>query len=559
MRVFIVLIALCVAAQGQVPTVAPKSNDESATGSITGRVVNESGQPVAGASATVRRTNSSTGRTTTTDAEGNFRVNNLDRGLYIITASAAAHITLPSNSGGPPTYYRLGDTANVRLVRGGIVTGTVTNSFGEPVVAVRVRAMMIRDVNGRTPTALFDGLRQNQTDDRGVYRLWGLLPGTYIVSAGGAGMQQFNFNPYDFDTPTYAPSSTRDDAAEVTVTNGEETNVDIRYRGEAGYTISGTVKVAAPTNTASISITPAKGTLTFSGNIFQPPNSRGFALNGISDGEYDLVAQEFPAAQGATMPVIQLSEPRRVIVKGASVSGVELTTKPLGVVTGKIVLESSKVPACQGKRPPLLTESLVQLRRPERDPEKDTAASARVFGMAGSPDPNGAFVLRNLSPGNYQFEPIFYARYWYLRSIAIGKTDAAANWTTVKFSDQLTNLTITLAEGAASVRGKLASGEPTPGMVLYLVPSEPDKAADVLRFFVSEIAADGTFALNNLPPGRYWVLTQPTADAQTATMTRLREPEASTVRTKLRKTAETKKAEIQLKPCQNLANYELKP
>ena len=251
------------------------------------------------------------------------------------------------------------------------------------------------------------GLNQYQTDDRGIYRLFGLIPGTYLVSAGGSGMQQFNFNPYDFDTPTYAPSSTRDTAAEVSVTSGEETNVDIRYRGEPGYIISGTVKVAAPMNTATISITPAKASLTASGNIFQPPGRRGFAFNGISDGEYDLVAQEFAPAQAAAMPTIQLSEPKRIIVKGASVTGIELTTKPLGSVSGRFVLESSKVPECQGKRPPLLAETLVQLRRPEKDPEKDISPYARVFGMSGSPDPKGTFVLRNLSAGKYQFEPQF--------------------------------------------------------------------------------------------------------------------------------------------------------
>lgn len=555
MRLFIVLIALCVAVQGQELSSPPKSTNEPVSGNISGTVVNESGQPVAGASLVVRRTNSPSGRTTKTDAEGNFNVNNLDRGLYVITANAPAHISLPSN---PPSYYRIGDTVNLRLVRGGVITGTVMNSLGEPVVAVRVRAMMVRDANGRPPTSPFVGLNQYQTDDRGVYRLWGLLPGTYLVSAGGTGMQQFNFNPYDFDTPTYAPSSTRDNAAEVTVTSGEETNVDIRYRGEPGYTISGTVKVVAPTNTASISITPANGSLTSSGNIFQPPGGRGFAFNGVGDGEYDLVAQEFTPTQNVTMPTIQLSEPKRVIVKGASVTGIELTTKPLGSVSGRIVLESSKVPACQGKRPPLLAETLVQLRRPEKDPEKDVASYARVFGMSGSPDPKGAFVLRNLSAGKYQFEPIFHARYWYLQSLAMGKTDVAANWTTVKFGEHLTNLTITLAEGAASVRGKLESGEPAPGTVLYLVPSEQDKAGDVLRFFVTEIGADGTFALNNLPPGRYWALAQTNSDLQIATVIKLRQPEAATARTKLRKTAEAKKSELELKPCQNLTGYALK-
>ena len=554
MRLFIVLIALCVAVQGQERSVAPRSNDEPVGGSISGRVVNESGQPVAGATTLVRRLNSSGGRTTTTDAEGNFRANNLDRGLYVISANAPAHVLLPSD---PPIYYRIGDTVNLRLVRGGVITGTVMNSLGEPVVAVRVRATMVRDANGRPPTLPLVG-GQYQTDDRGVYRLFGLLPGTYLVSAGGAGMQQFGFNPYDFDAPTYAPSSTRDNAAEVTVTSGEETNVDIRYRGEQGHTISGTVKVVAPTNAASISITAANGSLASSGQIYQPPGGRGFAFNGVSDGEYDLVAQEFSAVQGATMSALQLSEPKRVIIKGASVTGIELTTKPLGSVSGRIVMESSKIPECRGKRPPLWAETLVQFRR-ERNPEKDSPSNARMFGMSGSLDPQGAFVLRGLSAGKYQFEPVFHARYWYLQSIAMGKTDAAANWTMVKFGEHLTNLTITLAEGAASVRGKLESGEPVPGTVLYLVPSEQDKAGDVLRFFATEIGADGTFALNNLSPGRYWALAQTSTDSQIATVTKLRQPEAAAARTKLRKTAEAKKTELELKPCQNLTGFELKP
>jgi hypothetical protein len=265
---------------------------------------------------------------------------------------------------------------------------------------------------------------------------------------------------------------------------------------------------------------------------------------------------------------MMVSEPKRVIVKGASVTGIELIPRPLAMVSGRIVLESSKVPACQGKRPPLLAETLVQLRRPERDSEKEGSPYQRVFGGTGSPDANGAFVLRNLLPGKYQFEPRYYARYWYVQSMTMGaaspttatrsRIDAAANWTTVKSGDQLTNLMITLAEGAASLRGKLTSAEAPGGMVLYLVPSEQDKADDVLRYFVTDVGADRTFALNNLPPGRYWLLTQTNVDPQTATLAKLRLPEAATSRTKLRRTAETQKTEIELKPCQNLIDYQVK-
>lgn len=576
MRVFILLIALCVVVQSQEPpSSAPKNTNEPTTGSIGGRVVNENGQPVAGASAFVRAVNSSfIGRATTTDADGNFRVNNLEPALYIVSANAPTYTTVLSDPNDPATYYRIGDTVNLRMIRGGVITGTVTNALGEPVVAVRVKAIMVRDANGQVPKMPYIGFSQQQsTDDRGIYRIYGVTPGTYLVSAGGLGASQsFQFNPYDFDIPTYAPSSTRDNAEEVVVRGGEESNVDIRYRGEAGYIVSGRVK-AAVTNGASIMLTAVGGAVTPSGNTFQPPGGRGFAFNGVADGEYELVAQEFSTNLSATTPNLMLSEPKRITIKGASVTGIELVTKPLGSVSGQIVLALSKLPECQGKRAPLLSETMVLLRRPEKDLEKETSPFLRILGNSGSPDAKGAFVLRNLPPGKYQFEPRFFARYWYLQSITMGaappaagakpqaapaKTDAAANWTVVKFGDQFTNLTIMLAEGAASMRGKLASAEPPAGMLLYLVPAEPNKADDVLRFFVTEIGADGTFALNNLPPGRYWALGQTNTDAQTATLTKLRQPEAATARTKLRKTAETQKIEIELKPCQNLTDYELK-
>lgn len=574
MRVLILLIALCVVVRGQEsPPSAPKSTDEPTTGTIAGRVVNESGQPVAGASASVRRTTSTFGgRTTTTDSEGNFRVNNLEPGLYTVSASAPAHTSIPPDPNDPTTYYRIGESANVRLVRGGVITGTVTNASGEPVIAVGVRATMVRDANGQPPKMPFMGLMQQQTDDRGIYRIYGLLPGSYLVSAGGISFNQpFQFGPYDSDVPTYSPSSTRDNAAEVSVRSGEETNADIRYRGEPGYIISGTVK-AGPTSSATVSIIHAGTGALPAGTTYQPPGGRGFAFNGVSDGVYELIAQEFQTTQTPSMPNLLISETKRVTVKGANVTGIEIVTRPLGSVSGRFVLEASKATECKGKRAPLLAETLVQLRRPEKDAEKNVFP---FFGnrAAGSPDAKGAFTLRNVAEGQYQFDPYFYARYWYLQSITIGaaatstasksqpgssKTDAAANWTVLKFGENLANVTITLAEGAASVRGRVASAEPQPGMVVYFVPSEQNKAEDVLRFFVADVGADGKFTLNNLPPGRYWALAQANADAQTATLMKLRLPEAATARTKLRKTAETQKTEIELKPCQNVTDYELK-
>ena len=346
--------------------------------------------------------------------------------------------------------------------------------------------------------------------------------------------------------------------------SGEDSIIDIRYRGEPGHLISGRVKLGA-SNGASIILTQAGSAIPFA-STYQLESARGFTFTGLGDGDYDIIAQETAtSSMPVTVPIFSASEPKRVSIKGADVTGIELTTRPLGSVSGKIVLEPSKAPECQGKRPPVFAETLVRFQRPEKEAEKEDLLSLRFLGGSASPDANGAFQIRNLVPGKYLFEPHFYARYWYLQSVTTTagtpkpqKVDAAANWTMVKSGEQLSNFLITLAQGAASIRGRVVvqeGGGPTPAMSIYLVPAEPDKANDVLRYFVSDVADDQTFTFSNLPPGRYLTL----LDTQTTTAKKFRQPEGAAERLKVRRSAETKKNEIELKPCQNLVDYQLNP
>jgi len=194
-------------------------------------------------------------------------------------------------------------------------------------------------------------------------------------------------------------------------------------------------------------------------------------------------------------------------------------------------------------------------------------------GMAGptAPDAKGGFVFRNLIAGRYRFEPRFYARYWYLQSISLtapastattaaaktaaSKFDSAANWTSLKSGDKITDLTITLAEGAASIRGQIEKKEAD--LRVYLVPSERDKVDEPLRYFMSDVNGDGTFSLNNLAPGRYWILAQRPQVDLPVSIEKLRLPDAIESRTKLRRSAEAVKLEVELKPCQNLTDFKL--
>lgn len=571
------IASTCLAVRAQSESTQAKANDEPVNGVIAGKVVNENGQPVAGATLFVRPANSITlGRTTSADADGNFRVGGLEPALYNIIAFAPAYASVASELEGLSTYYRVGDNVRVEMVRGGAITGAVTSAAGEPVIAVRARATMIRDAKGQKPKTPTTAFNEQQTDDRGIFRIWGLPPGTYLVQAGGASFSQaFQFNPYDLDSPTYAPSSTRDTAAEITVRSGEDSNADIRYRNEPGYVVSGTVKSKGEHNPSvnlmpvgGSSIMPVAVSMQFTGN-------KGFAFFGVGEGDYDLVAQEVTSGMTTRTPSFALSEPKRISVRGGNVTGIELSTYPLPSLSGRVALEPSKIQDCQGKRAPLFAETIVQLQRPEKEMAKDASGTLRVFGMldaSASPDRNGAFAIHNVLPGRYQFEPRFHARYWYLKSISLSspaaatartaqvKTDPAANWTVIKSGDQITNLTITLAEGAASIKGKLTlpEGASAPAEAsVFLLPVEPDKSEDVLRFFVIEIEADGTITFNNLPPGKYWSIAQITNDPQLSTLSKLRQPESAAARTKLRRTAETQKNALELKPCQNLTEYQI--
>ncbi len=543
------------------------------TGTVRGRVIDETGQPVPHATVYVNASVALPQRHITfTDDGGNFQINGLDALIYNVGASAPSYVTTPREPDSL-SYYRIGDSVTISMVKGGVITGTVTAATGEPLVQIAVRAILLRDTNGQPPAALrFPPARP--TDDRGVYRIYGLTPGTYLVSAGGGGPYGYSTNAHDTEAPTYAPSSTRDGAAEIIVRAGEETtSVDIRYRDEPGHAVSGVVNgPTAPNSPSSINISLTQiinGVPQNSTFSYQLPARKGFAFYGVADGDYNLIAQS-SLDQGE----IVASELRRITVKAADVTGIELVLKGLASISGHLILETSAAAECRNKRHPLLSETLLIARRSEKNTLNDRAFS-NLFAQ-GSPDKSGDFRLRNLAPGHFNLDVRFFAKYWYLRSIAreatavqpvtgrVGVnnrlTDAARSGISLKFGERVSGLTVKLAEGAASLRGavKTAAGESVPPkLYLYLAPAEKENTEDVLRFFIAPVPAEGTFGINNLPPGRYWVLARIAADYEPQSISKLRAPEETDLRTQIRRAAEAGKTAVEFKPCENVLTFEL--
>lgn len=531
---------------------------ESKTGNISGRVVNESGQPLVNANVYVRPATPEgiPATNTTTNREGVFKVSGLERGSYTVSASMPAYIPKSPESG--PAVRSTDDSVTLVLIKGGVVTGTVTNSKGDPVVAIAIRVEMVVDESGRRSPAIS---YESMTDDRGVYRVYGLPSGTYIVAAdGGANYSPTGVNAFAIDMPTYAPSSSREAADEISVRVGEETsNVDIRYRGERGSTISGIVR---GTRTGDWGFSVTLTSLAEKGPRWDTPfrDANGeFAFEGIPDGEYHLVATAYWNDRDRG-----LSESLVLSVRGADIEGIELTAAALASISGTVVLKELKepVPECTDKRQPQFSETTATAwHRVTQGAKKKPQFVWRARGSE-TPNSQGNLTLRGLAASEYYFGVRFSGQQWYLQSIAFvpatptGKpTDAARSWTIVKPGDQLSGLTFTLAQGAALVRGQitLAEGQTLPDKLsVYLVPAEAAQAEEALRYFAAPVNTEGYFWLNNVVPGRYWMLAQAGTDDTRYEVSKIRLPDAAVTRSSLRHAAEQGKTEIELKPCQDV-------
>jgi hypothetical protein len=258
-------------------------------GAITGRVVADDGEGVANVMVFLNVVGARTAgtRTTATDENGKFRFIDLDQNEHTITvADSGGYVRTPPSEAERqrPRYYRVGDDVTVTMTRGGVITGRVTNANGEPVIAVAVTAVRVRDAEGAPARGGYPS-RPRFTNDRGVYRIYGLTPGTYVVAAN---RRDNNFRPgpapYDDELPAYHPAATtRADAAEIKVSVGVEiTGVDIRYGGGRGHTVSGVVsggKGIVTRPAVSVQLFGAQGELSATSAYIRPgDDNRGFAF-----------------------------------------------------------------------------------------------------------------------------------------------------------------------------------------------------------------------------------------------------------------------------------------
>src|SRR5215813_5707921 len=159
------------------------------TGRITGHVVaGDNGRPIKRARVFINAAELPGGRGVLTDDSGIFDFTEVPAGRYTVSVSKSGFVSLsygqrrPLQAGTPLTLADGQQLKNVdfQLPRGSVIGGRIMDEDGEPMAGVMVRVMRYQYLQGDrrlTPAG------NAQTDDRGSYRVWGLMPGDYYINA----------------------------------------------------------------------------------------------------------------------------------------------------------------------------------------------------------------------------------------------------------------------------------------------------------------------------------------------------------------------------------------
>jgi hypothetical protein len=127
-------------------------------------------------------------RTTATNEQGRFSFAALPAGRFSLNVSKPGYVSVAYGAKKPGrqgTPIQLVDgqaltNANVSLPKGSVITGVVVDELGDPSPNTPVRAYRFASQSGQRT---LQSAGQGQTDDRGIYRIFQMQPGDYLVSA----------------------------------------------------------------------------------------------------------------------------------------------------------------------------------------------------------------------------------------------------------------------------------------------------------------------------------------------------------------------------------------
>lgn len=486
----------------------PRAAQVKGTGSISGRVITaDTGVPIPRAVVTL----SSRRLAVYTDYEGRYTFTDLPPGQYSIFVNVGPHRAdyQPTSYGVPAggmagtvlraTPVELADgqrleNVDIALQPSGAITGAVLDADGRPLSRVGVSVMMLRPGFEPMPRG------GAQTDDRGVYRIFGLPAGDYVVRAipqtGGMPVE-VEGEPTGF-APTYAPGTPDiGTAMRIRLARGAEATADIRLLETRVFSIRGVVLNSRGEASQMSSVMLSRTGDIAGSTMGTGVNQTGeFTFRGVPAGSYEIIGRSTPQRRPGVTPTGPDPELEfasvAVEVGNADIDNLLIATRPGATVTGQIVFDG---PAPAGGR------ANVFVQNPER---------RQYMGSPAVEVKGDTFVLKNV------FTPVLLrgsagGRNWGLEAVLLRGRDVTDEPVTFTEKDS-GHLQIVFTSTAPSVEGIVTDdlGKPVTAATVLLFGEEPSTWRSHSSFSRSGAPdKDGRYRVTGLREGRYFAVAVP--------------------------------------------------
>jgi hypothetical protein len=562
--VLLASVAVLPAQSGQAPARDPRAAGEkpAATGLLAGTVVAaDTGQPLPGVRVVLSGTTTPTARSVTTDGQGQFSFDALEASAYRLTASRAGYVDSvwgqkQPGSGRPGTPLQLNDGQQIKnlslpIARGGVITGVIADEFGYPAAGTTVRVYRTVFRNGER---VLQQAGTGQTDDRGVYRVYGLVPGDYVViatprmlTAGSAAelvrmeaekavmageqyarvierfaaverataldraMVGHSAEPSEGYAPVYYPGTTTASmAARVPLGVSEEkSGIDLRLQVVPLSRISGVVSGMSPQPATLTVYLTEQGPLTGLGTKTTRVGPDGrFTIAAVPPGQYTLTVRaalrpavaSVPAGAATAMRVeAQPSQwmwaQTELTVSGQPLDNVGLALAPGMSVSGTVTFRGATPPPTDLSR---VRVSFLPIGQSPSAAEMELASgSARLDGQ-------GRFTAVGMMPGRYRVTAS--APGWSLSSVTAQGREALDFPIEITAGEDVTNVVATFSDRRTTLSGTLqsADGAAAPDYTVVLFAADSRFWTPFSRrIHATRPSSDGRYSFGNLPPGDY--------------------------------------------------------
>ena len=473
------------------------------------------GKPAAGVTVGLRRTegasspNEIAGRALT-DQDGRYQITNVGEGTYDVIPAAPSYIIADLPSSPRSKTILVNGAENVEgidfaLVRGAVITGRVTDADARPVVQQQVyiyRADAWDQTASNRQPQIFP-MNGGMTDDRGIYRAFGLVPGRYKVAVGRG---DDTFSPPQvpgratykrvFHPDTSDPAR----ATVVDVTSGSEaTGVDITLEKPVEtYSISGRVvdgEKGLPVAGIRLGLERLGERLQTYSN-FGIVNSQGeFTFDGVAPGKYLFSV----LADRGNERVVEA--PPVEIIEG-NVSGVVLRLTRGATITGVVILENESPQAITKFRQ---LEVRGYVTPPSGTGGRSSAATVSAdgtFQISGLP--GGMLGLYFTTRGNNG---------GLLRQFKIARVERdgvpqQGNRFEIKDGEQVNGVRVVVSYGDATLRGtiKVENGKLPDGSRFAVRLSRIGDTPTAMPVSLGQVDARGNFVIEGVEPGAYEVI-----------------------------------------------------